>query len=57
MKKLEFSLYDCVFQKKFKFFLKNMYKFNLYDSSALCCIFVVLSLISKKEINIWKNIR
>lgn len=52
MKKLELSLYDCVFQNIFRFFLKKISKFNLYDSSALCCILVVLSLISKKENNI-----
>jgi len=52
MKRLEISLYDCVFQNYFRFFLKKISKFNLYDSSALCCILVVLSLISIKEINI-----
>ncbi len=52
MTKIELSLYDCIFQKTFRFFLKKLSKFNLYDSSALCCILVVLSLISKKENNI-----
>lgn len=52
MKKLEFSLYDCVFQIIFRTIFNKSIEFNLYDSSALCCILVVLSLISKKEINI-----
>ena len=52
MKRLEISLYDCIFQKTFRFFLKKLSKFNLYDSSALCCILIVLSRFSKKENNI-----
>ena len=52
MKKLEFSLYDCFFQIIFKAIFNKSIKFNLYDNSALCCILFVLSLISKKEINI-----
>lgn len=52
MKKLEFSLYDCLFQKNFRFFLKSLKKFNLFDSSALCCILVVLSSLNEKENNI-----
>ena len=49
---LEFSLYDCVFQNIFGLILNYLIKFNLFDSSALCCILIVLSRISKKEINI-----
>lgn len=52
MKKLEVSLYDCVFQKIFGLILNYSAKFNLYDNTALCCILVVLSLISIKENNI-----
>lgn len=52
MKKLELSLYDCIFQIIFVLILNYCIKFNFYDSSALCCILVVLSLISIKENNI-----
>ena len=52
MKRLELSLYDCVFQNYFRFFLKKISKLNFYDSSALCCILIVLSCFNKKENNI-----
>lgn len=52
MKKLEFSLYNCLFQIIFRAIFNKSIEFNLYDNFALCCILFVLSLICKKEINI-----
>lgn len=49
---LEFSLYDCVFQNIFGLISNYLSKFYLFDSSALCCILIVLSSFNKKEISI-----